>query len=269
VRDVARWVAAVALAVALAGWLAALSASQATSAETALPALERAIVVLSEIDGLLELHGETIAEQVGAGGEVELPGFPLDVRVPAAEAEGPSELRAALLAAGAALVRVEGSAAFHDSEGAPADTSRFSSAGLMQAVIDGLTAERHDRWAGLVAPLGVLSALFGVAVLLLGVGLGRLSRLGVVVAVAAVLVLVPAVALRVGLGFVGEDDVVGDEARAIARSLAGGGVRNALWLAAAGLAIAVPAVVVDRLLQGSERRASPGVRARAGELPPE
>ena len=268
-RDVVGWLATIALAVALAAWLAAWSARQPTSEEAALPALERAIVALTELDGLLDLHAAAIAEQARAGGEVDVPGFPLDVPVPAAEARDPTALRAAVLAASAALVRVEGSAAFHDPDGAPAEASTLSSAGLMQALIDGLTADRHDRWAGLVRPLGLLSALLGAAVLVLGVGFGRFVRLGAVLAVAAALVLVPAVALREGLGFVGDDDIVGDEALAIAQSLASGPVRNALWLAAAGVAIALPAALLDRLFEASERRAPSPSPARAGELPPE
>ena len=268
-RDVAGWLAAIALAVALAAWVAALSAAQATSEQAALPAVERAIVALTEIDGLLDLHADAIAEQARAGGEVSVPGFPLDVRVPAAAAGDRAALRAAVLAASAALVRVQGSAAFHDPEGAPAETSTLSSAGLMRALIDGLTADRHDRWAGFVRPLGLLSVLLGAAVLVLGVGYGRFVRFGLVLVAAAVVVVVPAVALRVGLGVVGDDDIVGDEARAIAQSLASGPVRNALWLAAAGVAIALPAALLDHLFEGSERRVSAPSPVRAGELPPE
>ncbi len=268
-RDVVGWVAAIAFAVVLAAWVAALSAAQSTSEQAALPALERAIVALTEIDGLLELHAEAIAEQASAGDEVRVPGFPLDVRVPAAEAGDLTALRTAVLAGGAALVRVEGSAAFHDPEGAPADASTLSSAGLMQALIDGLTEDRYDRWAGFVRPLGLLSVLLGAAVLVLGVGFGRFVRLGTVLVLAAVVVAVPAIALRVGLGFVGDDDFLGDEARAIAQSLARGPVRNALWLAGAGVAIALPAALLDRLFEGSERRRPGPSPARAGEPPPE
>ena len=268
-RDVAGWLAAIALAVALAAWAAALSVTQATSEEAALPALGRAIVALTEIDGVLDLHADAIAEQVSAGGEVSVPGFPLDVRVPAAEGGDRAALRAAVLATSAALARVEGSAAFHDPEGAPTDPLRLSSAGLMQALLDGLTADRHEGCAGFVRPFGLLCVLLGAALLVLGVGYGRFVRLGLVLVAAAVVVVVPAVALRVGLGFVGDDDIVGEEARAIAQSLASGPVRNALLLGAAGLAVALPAALLDHLFEGSERRASKPSPARASELPPE
>jgi hypothetical protein len=138
----------------------------------------------------------------------------------------------------------------------------------MQALVDGLTAARHDRWAEFVRPLGLLSVLLGAVVLVLGAGFGRLARLGLLLVAAAVLVLGPAIALRVGLSFVGDDDVVGREARAIAQSLARGPVRNALWLAAAGLAIALPAAFLDRLTERVERRAASERLARAGQAPP-
>ena len=253
IRDVLGWIAALLLMLTLAAWLAAYSAAQATSEEAALPALERAIAVLTEVDGLLEVHSAGIASQVAAREAVDVPGYPLDVRVPASGAATPSALRASLLAESAALVRAEGSGAFADPNGDLPAVSRLSSAGLMQAVIDGLAAHRHDRWAGYVSPLGRLSVLLAALGLLLTVGLGRFVRLGAVAVAAAALVIVPTVALRVGVGFVGEDDVIGNEAREIASSLLGGGVRNALWLAAAGLAILVPAALLDRVFLDSER----------------
>ncbi|MYD65527.1 MAG: hypothetical protein F4X26_06050 [Chloroflexi bacterium] len=265
IRDALGWIAAVLLMLTLAGWLAAYSAAQATSEEAALPALERAVVVLTEIDGLLEIHGADLAAQVAAGERVELPGYPLDVRVAASQAQTPSAMRASLLAESAALLRTQGSGAFADPSGDLPVVSRLSSAGLMQAVIDGLSAARHDRWAGYVRPLGLASAALAAVSLLFAVGLGRFVRLGSVAVAAAVLVVVPTVALRVSIGFVGEDDLIGNEAREIARALLGGGVRNALWLAVAGLGILVPAAVLDRVFLDSERPRLLTRRPRASE----
>ncbi len=264
IRDVLAWIAALLLTLTLAAWLAAYSAAQATSDEAALPALERAVAALTGVDGLLDVHGADIAGQVGAGNPVEVPGYPLDVQVPVAEASTPAALRSNLLARSAALLRANGSGAFADPAGNPPSISRASSAGVMQAVIDGLTAARHDQWAGYVSPLGGVSALLAALGLLLAVGVGRFVRLGAVAIAAAVLVIVPTVALRVGIGFVGEDDLVGNEAREIAQSLFGGGVRNALWLAAAGLAILVPGALLDRVFLDSERPRLLRRRPRAG-----
>ena len=265
IRDALGWIAAVLLMLTLAGWLAAYSAAQATSEEAALPALERAVVVLTELDGLLEVHNADIAAQVAAGERVEVPGYPLDVRVAPSQAQTPSALRASVLAESALLLRTQGSGAFADPSGDPPAVSRFSSAGLMQAVIDGLSAARHDRWAGYVSPLGTASAILAAVSLLFAVGLGRFVRLGAVAFAAAALVIVPTVALRVSVGFVGADDLIGNEAREIAQSLLGGGVRNAFWLAVAGLAILVPAAVLDRVFLDSERPRLLTRRPRASE----
>ena len=265
IRDILGWIAALLLLVSLAGWLAAYSATQATSEEAALPALERAVVVLTEVDALIELHSADLAAQVAAGERVEVPGYPLDVQVPASQAQTPPALRASLLAESAMVLRTHGSGAFADPGGDLPAVSRLSSAGLMQAVIDGLNVARHDRWAGYVSPLGTAGAVLAAVSLVLAVGLGRFVRLGAVAIGAAALVIVPTVALRVGVGFVGEDDVIGNEAREIAQSLLGGGVRNALWLAVAGLAILVPAALLDRVFLDSER---PGLftrRPRTGD----
>ena len=266
-RDVAGWIAAALLALALAGWIAALSAAQATSEEAALPALERAVAVLAEIDGLLGVHAAAVAGEAARGGEVALPGFPLDVRAPAAEAASPRRLRAALLAEAAALVRAEGSAAFRDEDGDAPSVPRLTSAGLMRELLDGLAASGHERWSGYVTPLGALSALLAAVALLLAVGLGRFVRLGAVAIAAAALVLAPTAALWFGLGFVGGDDAVGEEARALARALLGGVFRNALWLAGAGLAVAVPAAILDRVFEDSPRLARAPRAPDAGEEP--
>lgn len=265
IRDVLAWIAALLLTVTLAAWIAAYSAAQSTSDQVALPALERAIAVLTEVDRLIDVHGGAITEQVIAGDDVELPGYPLDVTVPAPEAETPNALRDALLAESAARVRAEGSGVFLDPSAEVATVARFSSAGLMQAVMDGLAAHRHDRWAGYVSPLAGASVLLATLVVLLAVGVGRFVRLGAIAVAAAALVVVPAVALRVGIGFVGEDDVVGIEAREIAASLLGSGVRNALWLAAAGLAILVPAAILDRVFLDSDSARLLRRRPRAGD----
>ena len=269
VRDIAYLVAIVLLALVLAGWLAAFSATQATSNEVAFPALERAVVAITEIDGLLDLHADDLEEQAAGGGAIALPGFPLDVEVAAAEVLTDGDFdrelfraafRAALLRESAERLREQGSSAFHDTDGVLAGPSRFSSAGLMQALIDGLTDERHDRWSEFVQPLRLLALVLGAAMLVLGVGFGRFIRLGGAMIVAAALVLVPALVLRIAIDFVGDEDIIGDEARAIASRLTeialwnDGWPGNAVWLAVAGAVIAIPAAILEHLFEGSDRR---------------
>ena len=268
-RDLAHRAGSVLLLVVLTGWLAAFSLSQATSQEVALPALERAVVALTEVDGLLDLHAEELQDQAAAGPRIELPGYPLAVSVPSvAVTDSAGELdrvllRDELVRRSALLLQAQGLEAFRDPNGVFASPSRFSSAGLMDQIIDGLAIDDHDRWSSFVSPLGYASLLLVAAVLLLGVGFGRLIRLGVAMLIAAALVIVPALLIRLTVGFVGDDDVIGDEARSIVRTLAGTPIRNALWLAAGGGAIAIPALALDHLFEGSERRAAADSAPRA------
>ena len=275
VRDIVYLVATVLFAVVLAGWLAAFSATQATSNEVAFPALERAVVALTEIDGLLDLHADDLEEQTTGTGTIVLPGFPLDIEVAALEvvtAGGDFDralFRAALLRESAELLREQGSSAFSDTDGVLAGPSRFSSAGLMQALIDGLTVERHDRWSGFVQPLRLLALVLGAAMLVLGVGFGRFIHLGGAMIAAGAFVLVPALVLRIAIDFVGDDDVIGDEARAIASTLTNTPLRNAVILALAGAAIAIPAAILEHLFEGSDRRAAPRPAAPSAGRPAE
>ena len=260
-RDWAHTFASALLIAALAAWLAAFSLAQATSEAVALPALERAVVALTEVDALLAVHADEVREQAAAGGGVTLPGFPLAVSVPAAaaaDADGEFSLpllRGELVARGVRLLRAEGGAAFRGPDGAPAAPAGLSGAGLTRRLADELGAGRHERWRGLVAAPGYASLALAAAVLVLGVGFGRLSRVGAAMLIAGALVLAAALLVRAGAGFAGGGDAVAAEARAIVRALAGAPIRNALWLAAGGAAIALPAAALGRLFDGSERRA--------------
>lgn len=260
-RDWAHAVASALLVAALAAWLAVLSLAQVTSEAIARPALERAVVALTEVDALLAVHADEVRERAAGGGAVTLPGFPLAVSVPASAVadEGGAfslaRLRGELVARGVRLLRAEGGAAFRDPAGAPVATARLSSAGLTRQLAEELSAPRHQRWRGLVAAPGYASLVLAAAVLVLGVGFGRLSRVGAAMLSAGALVLAAALLVRVGVGFAGGDDALATEARAIVRALAGAPIRNALWLAAGGAAIALPAAALGRLFETAERRA--------------
>jgi hypothetical protein len=245
--EVARWLITALLALALALWLGVLANAQATSDEAAQPALERAIASLTEIDALMAIHDDDLAT---TDGDIELPGFPVDVRADAAAVQtsngaiDPVRLRAELLQAAAAQARSEGIAAFHDPEGTPIDTTATSSAGLMRRLVDELRVSRHDRWAGLTAPLLVVVAMLVLVLVWLGRGATRLVHFGVAALAAGVIVVAVAMALRLGLAFVGGDDPVGDEARAIIDDLVGAHLRNGFVAVIAGLVLFVPAIAL-------------------------
>ncbi len=261
-RDFAIGAAGLLLAVVLTAWLSAFSLAQATTPEAALPAITRAAIVLTGVDGLIEVHAENLEEQALAGGLIDVPGYPLKVSVPASAATGAAGafdlrlLRAALVERSALLLREEGLVAFRDPDGAITPPSRFSSAGLLDQLIVRLRANEHDRWSSFVTPLGYVAAALAAVLLLLGVGFGRLIRLGGATLLAGALVLFGALLIRFLFGVLADDGAIGNEVRSIMDTLASGPIRNGLLMAIGGAAILLPALALDRLLETSDRRAA-------------
>lgn len=260
-RELVSTVTGILLIIVLISWLTVLSLYQSTSQEVALPSIERAVVVLTEVDALLELHIEESKNQATTGPSITIPGFPLQVSVPsAAVITNNSELdhsllRQELVRRSALLLQAKGFEAFRDPNGKLIPPSHFSSTGLMSQIIDNLTTDDHNRWGSLTPPLGYISLSLATILLLLGIGFGRLIRLGVAVAIAGALVLIPALLIRISIGFLGDDNVIGEEVRTIMRTLASTPIRNGLLMTIGGVAIALPAIVLDRLFENSERRA--------------
>ncbi len=262
IRDFAFAAASLLLVVALTAWLAAFTLAQATAPGVALPAIERAAIVLTGVDGLVETHAANLEEQALNEDDIIVPGYPLDVAVLTEDVTGDDgafdrqALRDVLVERSAELLRLEGLAAFRNPDGAISAPSRFSSAGLLDQLITRLRASEHDRWSSLVDPLGYLSLVLAAAVLLLGVGFGRLIRLGGATLIAGVLVLAGALLIRFVFGLVADEGVIGDEARSIMGTLASAPIRNGLLMTIGGMAILLPALALDRLFESSDRRAA-------------
>ena len=262
VRDFAVAAASLLLAAVLTAWLAAFSLAQATTPEVALPAIRRAAIVITGIDGLIDVHAANLEEQARSGEPIILPSYPLAVAVPAREvvtADGALDrrlLRDALVERSTLLLREEGLAAFRDPEGDITAPSRFSSAGLIDQLIVRLRESEHERWGSLLTPLGYASLLLAAAVLLLGVGFGRPIRLGGAILVSGALVLAGALLVRFAIGLLGDDGALGDELRSIVNTLAGAPIRNGLLMVIGGAAILLPALALDRLFESSDRLAA-------------
>lgn len=255
------WFFGIVFVVAASLWLTTYSLSQATSREAALPALERGLVALSEIDSLIAIHKDELRAEAESGAALSVPGFPLAAEVPgdvALGADGDLDevaLRAAVLARGADRLYTEGASAFtpDDAETTVAPP-RLSTRGFVRSTFSWLTDARHDDIERFVLPLAALMLAAGAGVVWLSSGFGRLIRIGLLAALAAGPVLAVALTARLGFVVVAESDVVAQEFEEIARALAGAPVRNALVFAGAGLAIAVPAVILHALFERSVRR---------------
>lgn len=243
----------IALALVTALSLAAFALAQVTSREVAIPAAERSVAALSEVDSLVSLAERALCAQAGGEGALDLPGFAVgDVQVRANEVrcvDGRVDLealRALLLSRGADLVYLRGIEAFIEAGRTPAPASPLSGAGAIRTLVDVLTVTVHEPAVLAAWALAALGAALAGALLLLGRrGLGRLARVGVALAVGAAPVLLAALALRFALAsFTTEDDPMLAEFIAIAHALLGVPLWDAAWVLLGGLALVVPGVVV-------------------------
>ncbi|MPZ99805.1 MAG: hypothetical protein GEU80_10815 [Dehalococcoidia bacterium] len=254
--------------VAAALWLGALAVSQTTSPQAALPALERGVAVLSDVEALLTLHQEEMqaeAESVSApGARVTLPGFPVagvDFSPEEVTDLDADALRALALERGAARVYEDGTAAFVIEDVAPQEPGIFSTAGGARRVMQFLSQQNHDRASMLVWPAGLAAVLLGALTVVLSRGFRRPLVLGAGLVVAAVPVFVVAGLLRLGVFAIGSDgSAVAEEFAGIAQTLAWAPAEQALIVAATGLALMFPAWVLRSLFDRSARKADERAR---------
>jgi hypothetical protein len=268
-RSSAVWLAGVGFAVIAALWLAALSASQATEPTVALPVQERGVAVLTSLDELLDLHAEEIATaQPGESGGIELPGF----LVPGIElttteaASGDLELiRASLLSRTATAIYAEGIEVLQPPNGAPIETTTFSTAGGTRRVMELLSQSNHNRVDGLLQPLAILALLLAGVVLFLGQGFSRFSGLGLAMVGAAISVFLGALLLKFAIAFVGSDgSAVAEEFSQLVDAVAWTPARNAIVLGAGGVALLVPASLLNWFFDHSFVRDAPVIDTPPG-----
>jgi hypothetical protein len=253
------WVGAL-LVLTGAVWLAALSMSQLSSREMAMPAIERGVAALTEIDALLEIHEQELCTLAESETAVEALGFPVrgvdlslnDVRCEDGELNR-EELRALLLMRSAERVYLDGAGAFEDESAVDGDTSILSPSGAIRATLDSVGASMHDRVTTVAWVLGAVNAVLLAAVLLLGRGIRRFAGVGLVLALAAFPTLAAALALWVGIGLMDSDSGLTAEFAEITQALLGLPLRNALILGGAGLALLVPVLITDHLIRRSRR----------------
>ncbi|MSQ29982.1 MAG: hypothetical protein EXR68_05805 [Dehalococcoidia bacterium] len=251
------------LTIALAGmtalWLTAFALAQVTAREVAIPAAERGLAALSEVDSLLALGERTLCAQAGGEGIIDLPGFPVrGVEVRGSEVRcidgrlDREALRALLLARGADLVYLRGIEAFIDAGRTPEAVSPFSGTGAVRGLIDGVTSAVHERVAMAACALGALGVVLTAVLLVMGRGFGRLSRIGIALSLGALPVLGTGLVLRFALGALAAraGDPMLDEFIAVARALTAVPLRDALWLLVGGLALVAPGVMGTRLRGG-------------------
>ncbi|MEZ4502859.1 MAG: hypothetical protein R3C39_09560 [Dehalococcoidia bacterium] len=231
-------------------WLAVFSLAQATSEDVAIEAQARGLAVLTEADALVAFEAPALEAQLDEGAtSLEVPGFPAPaVTVPASEvtgADGALDLDAvsARLLDGAAERAYESGSDALRPEGVSEGGERS-----VDLVMDLLTRSWHQR-ARLVALLaGGAAVVLGVLLVLLGHDVGRFVGPGVALFVAGLLTVLGALAVRFVISALGPgaDDPVLHEYASVVGELTRLPLRNGLVLAAAGLAMALPAAVLAR-----------------------
>ena len=240
-RDTWVRLAGMAFAVIAGLWLVLLSASEATSEEAARPALESIMDTMTGLPDLLELHAEEITI---TGGDVAVPGYPLDVTIPdAAVVDGPERWREVILEESSALLYAEGPDALAgdaDAEGA----GTFSTSGGTKLLMSNLTQARHDSVSFLLWPLGVVALAAAAAIAVGGSSFGRFTALGLATAAAGV----PSVALGLLswaiVLFVGSDgSALAETGHEIAADLARVPLTNGVTFIVVGLVVAIAARV--------------------------
>jgi hypothetical protein len=249
------WLGAL-LVIAGALWLGALSLSQLSSRSVAIPAIERGVASLAEIDQLLSLHEEDLCRLAATDAPIEVPGYPvrgIDVRVSDIHCtDGKLDrdaLRALLLTQSAEQVYLHGADAFLDDSGSLDDASILSASGGIRTILNSIGADMHDRATTAAWVLGGVSAVLFLATLLLGRGVRRFAGLGLALMLAALPMLLGALVVWAVLGAVDGGTGLTAQFAQITRSLLNLPIRNAFGLTAAGLALIVPALFVARAVQ--------------------
>lgn len=252
--------AAAQLALLAAAWVLMLAAAQVTAREAALPALARVLAALTDVEGLLTAREQAIRGSAttggagSAGGPVAVPGFPVPaagLTTGAVRSGTRAEWREPLLASGAAALYERGMAAFAP-EGAGTEGALLSTGASAAFLIEALSASRHAVATAAAIALGLGVLALAVRLVRLGPqgeppeGASRFVAVGLALVAAAALSAAVALAAMAALSVMGlvSTSPLGDEVWAVARALAWTPLRDALYLAAAGTVIALPAAGV-------------------------
>lgn len=241
-------------------WLLFFSASEATSAEVARPALESITDTLVGLPDLLELHATEIS---AASGAAEVPGYPLPVTIPADEVSaGPERWREVVLEQSSAILYAEGPDAFAPDGGAGGGGT-FSTTGGTKLLMGNLTAARHDGLQFLLWPLGIAALVGALGVVAMGSSFGRYVTLGIATAAAGLPAIVLGVLAWLLVAFVGSDgSALAETSHRVAADLAWLPIQNGLTLLFAGFLVALAA----RLMGAVFRPARPPLTRREPAL---
>ncbi len=241
------------LAIVVTVWALALTAQQVTSPEVALPAHERAIESLVGLEEVLAIHEDeirTLAASLPSNAPVSVPGFPITgVLVTPAEIQGATveEWHELILSRAAEMTYEEGAAAFSEAGFEP-EGGFLSATNALVRLMGSMSESRHEQLGGLVNLLALVALALAAAMLVVGEGIRRLVPAGGALVAAGVLVaMASVVAMGIVMAAGNDNSVVARELTSMAGTFARAPLSNAIWLAVAGLLIAVPAHIGARI----------------------
>lgn len=254
------WVGALLVLVG-AAWLGALSVSQLSSREVAIPAIQRGVAALTEVDELLAIHEQELCDLAESDSALQVSRFPVQgVEVGVSDIHctdgrlDKEALRTLLLERSAEQVYAHGADAFVDDLGEAEGSSILSTTGAARATLDSIGQSMHDRTTKAAWVLGAISALLLAAVVALGRGVRRFAGLGIVLVLVAAPTLIGVLLASFLVGRFDTDSGLTSQFADIIRSLLRLPLRNAVALLAAGVALIVPVLAVDWLLRRADRR---------------
>lgn len=244
-RDGRRTLFAVTLALSVFLLVGVFSLQQVTEPGHAHDLLASGIAVTTDIDSVVAENHEALRQLVDASPNASftIPDYPLDIVLTRDEITKSSDaqLRNLVLQRSAALVYVEGFAAF-DRTGNQ-QVSRFSSQGGLEFAVGQISKDTHARANLLSVVLVFAAAISACLLLLVGDGWGRLRSLGFAVLAGAVPGLIFTGLVRLLADSAGGSDAFVADLRAIVRTTLGVPLRNYLVVVALGLALTAAGVV--------------------------
>lgn len=201
---------AVFFGLSLAAFFAALSAAQLTTIATGERIQRRAIAVSTGLDAALPGIRTKLQAQADSaqGGDLQVPDFPIAVRVTPQEAQTlpDARLRDVILTRAAHSLYEEGGAAWASSDPqATRSLSRFSAAGGLDAGLGRIHDSTHTQLLVLTVVLGLVTLVFASGLFVSAPWDGRLVLLGGAGALAALPLLAAAVAARFAFRTAGPD----------------------------------------------------------------
>lgn len=254
------WVGALLVLVG-AAWFGALSLSQLSGREVAIPAIQRGVAALTEVDELLTIHERELCDLAATDSALRVSRFPVQgVEVAVSDIHctdgrlDKEALRTLLLDRSAEEVYVHGADAFADELGESEASSVLSTTGAARATLDSIGQSMHDRTTKAAWVLGAVSALLLAALVALGRGVRRFAATGIVLVLVAAPTLLGVALASLAVAWFDTDTGLTSQFAAIIRSLLQLPLRNAAALLTAGVALLVPVLGVDWLLRRADRR---------------